>query len=145
MTNEERENQFKRKSRLIEFGISRDDIKSLHRISHTLQNWFVLECGFDTPHGGSGAIERDELPERPYMRTWDHKNGKRKWSIRDRETGARKRLNKIMAKYPELVSYVQPDPRGCALYILQKSQLDGSWMNPWPQISSIYTNGIAVY
>ena len=137
MTNEERENQFKRKSRLIEFGISRDDIKSLHRISHTLQNWFALECG--------GAIERDELTERPYMRTWDNQNGKRKWSIRDRETGARKRLKKIMANYPDLVSYVQGDPRGCALYILQTSQLDGAWMNPWPEIESIYNQGIAIY
>jgi hypothetical protein len=145
MTNEERENQFKRKSRLIEFGISRDDIKSLHRISNTLRNWFELECGFNTPNGGSGAIERDELTEQPFMRTWDNQNGKRKWSIRDRETGARKRLDKIMSNYPDLVSYVQRDPRGCAVYILQTSQLDGSWMNPWPEISSIYTNGIAIF
>ena len=145
MTNEERENQFKRKSRLIEFGISRDDIKSLHRISNTLRNWFELECGFNTPNNGHGAIERDELTEQPFMRTWDNQNGKRKWSVRDRETGARKRLDKIMTKYPDLVSYVQTDPRGCAVYILQTSQLDGSWMNPWPEISSIYTNGIAIF
>ena len=145
MTNNEREDQFKRKSRLIEFGISRDDIKSLHRISHTLRNWFELECGFHTPNNGHGSIERDELTEQPFMKTWNSIDGDRKWSVRDRETGARKRLKKIMANYPDLVSYVQPDPRGCALYILQKSQLDGSWMNPWPPIESIYNQGIAVF
>jgi hypothetical protein len=39
--------------------------------------------------------------------------------IADRETGARKRLAKIMANYPYLSAYIQTDPRGCAVYILR--------------------------
>ena len=47
----------------------------------------------------------------------------RRYPIADRETGARKRLAVIMARYPHLTAYVQGDPRGCALYILTASQL----------------------
>ena len=41
------------------------------------------------------------------------------WRIPDRETGARKRLDAIMAKHTPLSAYVQTDPRGAALYILR--------------------------
>ena len=40
-------------------------------------------------------------------------------SLPDRERGALKRLQAIVANYPGFGYYVQGDPRGCALYILR--------------------------
>lgn len=61
----------------------------------------------------------------------------------DREKGARKRLNNIMAKYlgTDIAGiYVQGDPRGAALYILRKGDVpEGA--DP----DSYYSRGIAVY
>ena len=62
----------------------------------------------------------------------------RKYPIADRETGARKRLKAIMAKYPGLRAYVQGDPRGCSLYILTPEQISEH------DINSVYTRGLAV-
>jgi hypothetical protein len=63
----------------------------------------------------------------------------RRYPVADKETGARKRLAAIMAKYPTLTAYVQGDPRGCALYILTVDQLESEH-----GIDSIYTRGVAV-
>jgi hypothetical protein len=60
--------------------------------------------------------------------------------IPDREKGAHKRLAKILARYPGFQAYVQTDPRGCALYIMRPDDLA-----PGAELSSAYTNGIAVY
>jgi hypothetical protein len=54
----------------------------------------------------------------------------------DRERGALKRLDKIMARYPGFQAYVQTDPRGCALYIGHAGEA---------LTSSNYSRGIAVY
>ena len=87
-----------------------------------------------------------------------HGNGKDSTSyspMPDRERGALKRLAKIMANYPGWASYVQGDPRGCALYILRPDDVpteklyrrlpDGSMIRDVDAISSYYTRGIAVY
>jgi hypothetical protein len=60
--------------------------------------------------------------------------------IADRERGAKKRLAKIMAKYPTMGYYIQTDPRGAALYILTAEQLSSG-----RPIDQIYNRGIAVY
>ena len=104
-------------------GISQDDAYALRRASITLQRWFELECG-DGNERGSWAIERDETTEKPYMvhHHYQHGRGKDYTSrtpIPDRETGARKRIASIMARYPGMSAYVQTDPRGCALYVLR--------------------------
>jgi hypothetical protein len=58
----------------------------------------------------------------------------------DREKGARKRLAKIMTKYPALKTFIQGDPRGCALYVLREGDVpEGA------DVSSCYTRGIAVH
>lgn len=96
---------------LTNIGIQYDDAVALRRISMTLHRWHELECGDDY-----GCIERDEKTGKAY---WLNSHSMRRSPIRDRETGARKRLNKIMERYPQLSAYIQGDPRGAALYILR--------------------------
>lgn len=121
-------------------GITRDDAEQLRRISMTLRRWFERECG-DSNDYGSFAIERDETTDKPFLVVHSHRPpfGVRRLPIADRETGARKRLAAIMAKYPTLTAYVQSDPRGCALYILTAEHLASGH-----DINSIYNRGVAV-
>ncbi len=116
--------------RLQNLGISWDDCTTLRRISLTLRRWFEHEC--------NGAIQRDEQTNKPYWHN-EYNETRYRTPAADRETGARKRLAKIMDKYPTLVSFVQSDPRGCALYVLAPEHLaDGH------TIDSIYNRGIAI-
>lgn len=82
----------------------------------------------------------------PYMVHHHYKHGKgpdfvTKRRIADKETGARKRLTVILAKYPSLHAYIQTDPRGASLYLLTAEQV-ASYNQP---IESIYSYGVAVY
>jgi hypothetical protein len=129
---------------LIRAGITYEDARALRRISMTLRRWFEYECG--TGEGQvTRSIERDgdEPDSKPYMRVqYPSRDGyvDRRWPIPDRETGARKRLAKIMAKYPTLAAYVQPDPRGAALYILRPGDVpEGN------RVDSCYSRGLVVY
>lgn len=120
-------------SALERIGIQQFDALALRRISSTLKTWFEKECGSER-----GAIERDQKTGKPFFRMADARGWK--YAIRDRETGARKRLAKIMSRYPGLTAFVQTDPRGCALYILRPSDMiEGA------DISSYYSRGIPVY
>lgn len=118
-------------------GISRADAEALRRISMTLHRWHELECGCE-----HGAIERDEDTQRTY---WVHASlpgaaTTRRTPCADRETGARKRLAAIMARYPTLSAYIQGDPRGCALYVIRPGDLvDGQ------TVDSCYSRGLAVH
>lgn len=118
--------------RVKRLGISSDDAFALRRISMTLQRWYELECGAE-----NGAIERDEATGKPYLVS--SMTGKR-WPTPDRETGAIKRLDYIMKRYPALSYYLQTDPRGAALYILKPGDVpDGG------SVDAYYSNGVAVY
>lgn len=77
---------------------------------------------------------------KPYL-TRENDNGPRsRWLIADRETGACKRLVKIMARYPSLRIYLQTDPRGCALYIIRPGDVpDGV------AVDTCYSRGVAVF
>lgn len=139
--------------------IAREDAESLRRISMTLHRWHELECGTD-----GGCIERGRMarhsnrraPRQPDGTRWpqefeSNENGAPYWAdhngertryhkIPDREAGALKRLAVIMSRYPSLTSYVQGDPRGCALYILRPGDiLEGSVPN------ACYSRGLAVH
>ena len=94
---------------LAALGFSKPEAESLRRVSMTLHRWHVMECGTST-----GVIERDENTGAPY---WYNAKDRYRYRVADRETGALKRLAKIMAAHPALQSYVQCDPRGAALYI----------------------------
>jgi len=131
MAKRESRDLYDQQNRLMAIGISREDTEALRRISMTLRRWFEHECGTD-----NGCIERDETTNKAY---WLNSISMRRTPIADRETGARKRLARIMAQYPTLIAYVQGDCRGCALYVLTADQLDSK-----DSIDSIYTRGIAV-
>lgn len=74
---------------LINLGFTFDEADKLRRISLTLRRWHELECGID-----SGCIERDDDTGRPF---WRSETTGRRWPVADRETGAHKRLARIMA------------------------------------------------
>lgn len=123
-------------------GISEGDAVALRRIAMTLNAWHTLECGNSTERA-SWAIERDDSNDNPYMVTHYHNSGcphTSKVRIADREKGALKRLEAIMARYPTLKHYVQTDPRGASLYILRPTDL----IEGMP-LDSVYSRGIAVY
>ena len=127
-------------NRLQTLGFTSEEAYSLRRIAMALQRWAELECGTDNGHA-SYSIERDETTGKPFMCVYPHRDSKcHRTAIADREAGALRRLAKIMAAHPELVSYHQTDPRGAALYILRRSDVrDGE------RIDSIYPRGVAVY
>ena len=123
-------------SRIESAGISTDDAFAIRRISMTLHRWYELECGDDT-----GCIERDETTEKPFMVRWNAYTGKRmQWAVADREKGAIRRLDAIMARYPALSYYRQTDPRGAPLYILRPGDApEGA------STDAYYSRGLAVY
>ena len=118
-------------NRLQGYGISFDDSLALRRIAMTFHSWDELECGNDR-----GCIERDEATNKVY---WLNAMTSKRFPIADRESGAIKRLEKIMKNYPELIAYHQGDCRGASLYIVKKSDL-GEYT-----IDSVYSRGVAVY
>lgn len=118
---------------LTRAGISQADAEALRRIAMTLHRWHELECGRDR-----GCIERDETTGKPYWLSAF--TGKRTGVVPDRETAAKKRLAKIMARYPTLRAYIQGDPRGASLYILRPGDVpEGA------EVDSYYSRGLAVY
>lgn len=88
----------------------------------------------------NGAFEYDDNGSQ-FMEFHPHSGGETRYSpIADREKGARKRLEKIMSKYPTLKTYIQGDPRGCALYIIRPGDVpDGA------NVDSCYSRGLPVY
>ena len=126
-------------SRLQAAGISYQDANALRRISMTLSRWGELECG-DGNDCTSWGIERDESTDKPYMVYHPHNGKSYRVKVADREKGALKRLQAIVAHYPDFVAYHQTDPRGCAVYLVRKSDVpEGT------SIDSVYNRGIAVY
>jgi hypothetical protein len=116
---------------LRQIGIEREDAEALRRISMTLHRWHEKECGID-----NGCIERDEQTGKTY---WLNAMSGRRHPVADMETGAKKRLAKIMASYPTLSAYIQGDPRGAALYILRPGDVPEGC-----KVDSYYSRGIVV-
>lgn len=90
-------------------------------------------------------LDDSDVVERPFMvhHHYTHGRGKdytTRTPIADREAGAKRRLARIMARYPHLTAYVQTDPRGCALYILRPDDVPAG-----EDASSYYSRGVAVY
>lgn len=120
-------------SRLKELGFSFDEAMKLRRIQMTLHNWSEMECGSDR-----GCIERDEATGKPFRVYTTQTGSDGRYPTPDREFGALKRLKAIMSAHPELISYHQTDPRGCALFILRKADVNAS------NIEQVYNRGVAV-
>lgn len=136
-------------ARLTAAGIAYDDACALRRIAMTLHRWHELECGTDNGFASfcitrgrktGGEFIQDDSGS-PFHEVHSHAGGKAAYyPIPDRERGARKRLQAVMARYPGMSAYVQGDPRGAALYILRPGDVrDGA------SVDSCYSNGIAVY
>ena len=133
MTRKEAIRQTHQEDTLRALGFTSEEAEQLRRISMTLRRWFEHEC--------NGDIQRDEQTDKPYCH-YGHDD--RRYPVADRETGARKRLERIVrdrnARCSDRVqTYVQGDPRGCALYILRPQDLLSGHA-----IDSIYNRGIAI-
>lgn len=137
MTKNERETQYRTIARLADWGFTYGEWQALRRISMTLSRWGELECG-DSNNYSSWAIERDEKTGKPYRVVYPHMGKSRRYPVADREKGALRRMEKIMAGHPGYVGYYQTDPRGCAVYVVRVSDLEGG------DIDSLYTRGVAV-
>lgn len=123
---------YKMLARLEEVGIKETDAFALRRIAMTLDRWHELECGIGDNATFYIERETDDENSPPHMKHSDHSGLHDLGRVPDREKGALKRLDKIMAEYPTLKAYVQGDPRGAPLYILRPDDAE-------------YTNGVAVY
>lgn len=124
--------------RLRGMGFSLEECEALRRIQMTLHRWCELECG-DGNDYASWSIERDETTDKPHRCVYPHNGPMRRTAVADREKGALKRLAAIMAGHPDLVSHYQTDCRGCALYIIRKSDIPAG-----RPLDSCYTVGLAV-
>lgn len=126
---------------LVRAGIEYEDALALRRIEMTLHRWFEAECGYSNAYASS-AIEHDggEPDSPPYRVCRLYDGSVIRSRTPDRETGARKRLAKIMAKYPGFGYYVQTDPRGCALYIMRPGDVGAG-----EDLSCVYTRGLPVF
>jgi hypothetical protein len=152
MTRKEAERLTRQSEVLQALGFTSEEAEQLRRISMTLQRWHELECGT-----GEGQVSRSVEREnedgtgRPLMRVqYPTANGYHdsRSPIPDRETGAKKRLDAILArvnvqragKVGRLSAYIQTDPRGAALYILRPGDVpEGA------DVGSYYNRGICVY
>lgn len=150
---------------LVRAGIDYDDAMALRRISMTLRRWHELECGngndsyswsvvrgrketrYGQHAGGHGphcVFVRDDNGK-PFIKRHSNRaeadgTYRASWTpTPDRETGAKKRLAKIMARYPKLRAYIQTDPRGAALYILRPGDVPEG-----EDAGSYYTRGLVV-
>jgi hypothetical protein len=145
---------------LMSLGFTRDESDKLRRISMTLHRWHELECG--TGEGQTSySIERDgdEPDSKPYMRIqYPTTKGyvDRRYPVADRETGAKKRLARIvdacnkarlthmtdgkMTPQSGLRYYIQTDPRSVALYIIRPGDIPEG-----QTVESSYSRGIVVY
>lgn len=145
-------------TRLQEAGVSQDDAWALRRISMTLRRWFEMECGNSNDYGswcivrgrkvtkhspslGAFKVFEHDDDGDSYMEYHFHRDNRITYTrIPDREKGARKRLQAIMARYPHLQCYIQGDPRGCALYVIHPND------NPEGlPLDTVYNRGIAVF
>ena len=140
---------------LTKAGISYQDATALRRISMTLHRWHELECGDGNNHGSWCITRGTKTKEgfthdddgKPYLEHHHYLHGQGKdyitySALPDRERGAVKRLDAIMSNYPGWASYVQGDPRGCALYIMTPGEMatrEPGWLE------ANYSRGIAVY
>lgn len=151
MTRKEAMRQNEQLDILRSLGFTRDEAEQLRRISMTLHRWHERECG-----DGNGCIERDETTNKPF---WLNSTTMRRYSIPDRETGARKRLEAIIKARNErtlikpsggiiteaersgaVAPYIQTDPRGAALYILRPGDVPEG-----KEADSYYSRGICIY
>lgn len=135
MTKKELIRRMEQADRLVELGLTYDEAETIRRISMTLHRWSEHEC--------NGNIQRDEVTGVP---RWFSDN-EMQWAkapkgsvIPDRESGAIRRMSRIIKAHPGLAWYHQTDPRGAQVYVYSVDKLEGR------SIDSVYSSiGVAVY
>jgi hypothetical protein len=149
MTKAEHENRTLTYNALMRLGFTFDECERMRRISMTLHRWHELVCG-----DHSGGIERDETTGKPYFCC---AHSEKRYPVADRETGALRRLSKIIRavnerrfavafisatepKCDDLSAYIQGDPRGAALYILRPGDVPEG-----KDAAAYYSRGICIY
>lgn len=115
------------------YGLSVVDTLTLVRAGRVLHRWAELECGTERGH-----VERCEGREWPVFIP-AHGRQPLGWRYPDYEAGAIRRVNGIMARYPDLLWYHQTDCRGCQVYVLKRSDV-----RPGESVESVYTRGLAM-
>lgn len=116
-------------------GFDWEEIRALRRINGTLRAWGEAEC--------NGEIQRDgEDGEGKPRRYWVDGMGNvhRGGLVADRERGALRRWEAILAKHPDLWHHYQTDCRGCAVYVGRKADMPEGC-----KLESCYTRGVAVW
>jgi hypothetical protein len=100
-------------------GVSYQDAAALRRCEMKLHRWYENECGNSNEYS-SWNFERDEETGRPYMMVYPHNGTKtHRLPIQDREKGAKNRAAAIAIRYGMTLRH-QTDPRGGALYLVDK-------------------------
>ena len=119
---------------LNRYGFSNREALDLFTIESRLHKWHEREC--------NGEVDRDEKTGKVYGVIQCLRRGtvRTRLPIRDMETFVIRKLDGIMATRPHLTYYIQSDPRGAALYIIEKEKLD-----PALSIDCQYNRGICVY
>lgn len=120
---------------LNRLGFTTAESFDLFKIERTLHRWHEREC--------NGEIDRNENTGKVYGVFECHRRGptRTRLPIRDLEAAALRKLAVIMANKPSLLSYVQTDPRGVALYICEKERMPKFKYS----LEAYYSNGLAVY
>ena len=116
MTKREKQRIFELQSKLCDLGFSYEETDALRRISMTLSRWAEREC--------NGEVEVDDDAKAYSVNqggAWNNWKITR-YPVPNREAGAKRRLAKIMANHPDFTYYHQTDPRGAALYLVNKAQ-----------------------
>lgn len=124
--------------RAMKCGLIEEDAIALRRIALTLHRWFELECGLGDE--ATYYVERGENGEgTPHMKRADHRGIKDLGPTPDRETGARKRLAKMMQRYPHLHAYIQTDPRGGTIYLVREGDVPAG-----QDVGAYYSRGVFI-
>ena len=119
--------------RMAEHGFTFEEMKTLRKASLQLHRWSERECNEDIERREDGKV---------YLTV--HPMSGKPWSypIRDMETAATKRIDRILANHSGWAWYYQTDPRGVSVYLYRSND---ERLSQYP-IESIYSSiGIAIY
>ncbi len=140
MNKREVERRLDQRNRLFCLGFSYDEAETLRRISNALHSWYERECNEDIRRHEEGPRAGKLFGVRQYQ-GWDGKWKESRYPIRDMESGAVRRLEKILANHPEFTYYLQTDPRGAALYLIPLSRVSAD-----TKLDSVYSSiGICIF
>lgn len=157
--------KFELYQRLQNLGFTYEEATQLRRIEMTLSRWAEAECSgeIEREEIGINAGKPFRVSQAWINGTADKRTA---WPVADREAGALKRLKAIVDRrnerelahertlkheqagltYAQAVEacggeirfYHQTDPRGCMVYLVKRSDLDGK------PIDQVYNRGVAV-